>query len=60
VLGPLADGRGALLAILSDKIAPRLDDPGVRQRTEDEVLARALDHEVASRVTWHLALDTVT
>jgi len=57
VLGPLTDGDGVVLAVLGEKIAPRLDDPGVRQRAEDEVMRRALDHEVAARVTWHLPLD---
>jgi hypothetical protein len=60
VLGPLADGEGALIAVLSDKVAPRLDDPGVRQRTRDEVIRRALAPEVATRVSWHTPLDPAT
>ena len=60
LLGPLADGDGALIAVLSEKIAPKLDDPGVRRRTEDELIGRALAHEVASRVIWQTPLDLAT
>ena len=58
LLGPLADGEGALIAVLSDKVPPRLDDPRVRRRAEEEVVRRALAHEVTARVTWHLPMDT--
>ncbi len=60
LLGPLADGDGALIAVLSEKVAPRLDDPGVRRRTEDELIGRAVAHEVASRVIWQTPLDLAT
>ena len=60
LLGPLADGDGALIAVLSEKIAPRLDDPDVRRRIEGELIGRALAHEVATRVTWQTPLDLAT
>jgi hypothetical protein len=38
--------------MLQDKIPPSLDDPQIRRRAEDALLASVLEQEIANRVRW--------
>jgi hypothetical protein len=53
VLGPLADDGRWLVALARRKTAPSVEDPAVRGRAAEHVLARALAREVERQVTWH-------
>ena len=53
ILGPLAvDGR-FVVALAHRKTTPRAGDPALRERAAALLLARALEREVESRVSWH-------
>jgi hypothetical protein len=57
LIGPLRL-RGELRVFhVMDKVLPSVADPGLRQRAEQLILQRAIDHEVATRVQWHLPSD---
>jgi hypothetical protein len=56
LLGPLAANDGHVVLVIGDKRLPSEDDPAVRARAEQSLLARAVDREVANRVTWHETL----
>jgi hypothetical protein len=56
LLGPLPLGEGFLLVSVVSKHPPSATDPGVRARAEQALLARTVDREVQTRVTWLRAL----
>ena len=56
IVGPLTSKQGLLVLMIVDKRLPSEDDPVVRARAEQALLARTVDHEVANRVTWHATL----
>jgi parvulin-like peptidyl-prolyl isomerase len=53
LVGPVAVDDGFLLVSVLDKRMPALDDPEVRDRAEQALLAQAAEREIASRVRWH-------
>lgn len=53
VVGPVAVEGGFLVARVAAKDAASADDPAVRQRAADAVLAAAAQREVQQRVQWH-------
>ena len=53
LLGPVASEKRFVVAHVRAKIAPTLDDPEVRERAEEAVVARAVARAVTDRVTWH-------
>jgi hypothetical protein len=52
VLGPLESAGRHEVVVLSEKVAPTVDDPLVRERAADAVIARALDRAIDSEVRW--------
>lgn len=52
VIGPLERDTGWTLMAVTGRIAASLDDATVRARAEQEVIARAVSHEVDERVVW--------
>jgi len=56
VLGPLAGKEGYVVLAVGDKRLASEDDPAVRARAEQALLARTVDREVTDRVTWHETL----
>lgn len=53
LLGPLGQDDGFVLVLVRSKELPRAEDEDVRDRAEESLLGRAVDHEVANRVKWH-------
>ena len=56
LLGPLLANEGHVVLVVGGKRLPSADDPAVRARAEHTLLARAVDREIANRVTWHETL----
>lgn len=56
VVGPIPWKEQHLVLTVTAKRLPSEDDPAVRARAEQALLARAVDREVADRVTWHATL----
>ncbi len=55
-LGPLATPEGAAVVVVSRKQPPSLEDPAVRARAEEALLARAVDRAITDHVIWHVTL----
>jgi len=53
VVGPLPFKDHQLVFVVDAKRLPAEDDPAVKARAEQALLARTVDREVANRVTWH-------
>jgi hypothetical protein len=56
VVGPVPWKEHHLVLTVTAKRLPTEDDPAVRARAEQALLARAVDREVTDRVTWHATL----
>jgi hypothetical protein len=56
LLGPVPWKEHQLVLTVTAKRLPSDDDPAVRARAEQALLARAVDREVTDRVTWHVTL----
>ncbi len=56
VVGPVAWKEQHLVLTVTGKQLPADDDPAVRARAAEALLARAVDREVTDRVTWHATL----
>ncbi len=56
VVGPVPWKEQRLVFTVTAKHLPLEDDPAVRERAEEALLARAVDREVTDRVTWHVTL----
>lgn len=57
VVGPLpGDGGTSRLLVVSERIPPLPDDPGVLERARAEIVRAALEPLVAGTVRWHDAL----
>jgi hypothetical protein len=56
LMGPLVWKEQHLVFVVQAKQLPVEDDPAVRARAEQALLARTVDREVANRVTWHETL----
>ncbi len=56
LMGPLVWKEQHLVFTVQAKQLPVEDDPAVRARAEQALLARTVDREVANRVTWHETL----
>ena len=52
LIGPVRWNDRFALFMLQDKIPPSLDDPQIRRRAEDALLASVLEQEIANRVRW--------
>ena len=53
LVGPLPVENGFVLLCVSEKVAPKLADPLIQDRLQEEVPRRALEREVRNRVQWH-------
>jgi hypothetical protein len=53
LVGPLPVENGFVLLCVSEKVAPKLADPVIQERLQEEVPRRALEREVRNRVQWH-------
>jgi hypothetical protein len=53
LIGPVPSDGSFVVAHVRKKVAPTLDDPDVRARAEEAVVARAVARAVADRVIWH-------
>jgi hypothetical protein len=56
LVGPIPWKEQQLVFVVEAKQIPSEDDAAVRTRAERALLARAVDREVANRVTWHETL----
>jgi hypothetical protein len=56
VVGPLPAKEGHVVLTVTGKQLPTESDPAVRVRAERALLTRTVEHEVASRVRWHVTL----
>jgi hypothetical protein len=56
LVGPVPWKEHRLVLTVTAKRLPADDDPAVRARAEQALLARAVDREVTDRVTWHVTL----
>jgi hypothetical protein len=53
LIGPVEHGEGAAVVIVDAKVAPSAEDPDIARRAGRELLARAFEREMATRVRWH-------
>jgi hypothetical protein len=53
LVGPLSVEEGFVLLSVTEKVAPTLSDPSIRERLQEEVPRRALEREMRDRVQWH-------
>jgi hypothetical protein len=53
LIGPVEHGDATAVVVLDAKVAPSPDDPEIARRARRELLTRALDREMATRVRWH-------
>ena len=54
VVGPLSQDDGFVIVLVRNKALPDAGDDDVRQHAEASLLRRAVEHEIANRVKWHL------
>jgi hypothetical protein len=53
LIGPVEHGDSTAIVVLDAKVPPSADDPEIARRARRELLTRALERELATRVRWH-------
>lgn len=54
LVGPFQDGGTWRLVNVDDRVAPSSDDPELRKRAVDAIVADRLERHIAGKVVWHV------
>jgi hypothetical protein len=53
LIGPVEHGEATAIVVVDAKLPPSSDDSEIVRRARRELLTRALERELATRVRWH-------